>query len=131
MTRKLLTVAVITAALGGGIALADEDCYDPVADWQPREQLRQQLEAQGWTVYRIKIDEGCYEVNGVDARGNRVEASFSPASLQSRGVEYDDEEDDEDEDEEGYEHSRTPSADRGNATPNNGIVKSRPSVSIQ
>lgn len=62
-------------------ALADDDCTDPVADWQPRENLRQQLEQQGWTVQRIKVDDGCYEVKGYDANGHRVKAEYAPASL--------------------------------------------------
>lgn len=61
--------------------LADDDCTDPVADWQPRENLRQQLEQQGWTVQRIKVDDGCYEVKGYDANGHRVKAEYAPASL--------------------------------------------------
>lgn len=62
-------------------ALADDDCTDPVGQWQPRENLRQQLEDQGWTVQRIKVDDGCYEVKGLDADGHRVKAEYAPASL--------------------------------------------------
>lgn len=62
-------------------ALAGDDCTDPVADWQPRENLRQQLEAQGWTVQRIKVDDGCYEVKAQDADGHRIKAEYAPASL--------------------------------------------------
>lgn len=62
-------------------ALADDDCNDPVSQWQPRENLRQQLEDQGWTVQRIKVDDGCYEVKGVDAEGHRIKAEYAPASL--------------------------------------------------
>jgi hypothetical protein len=36
---------------------------------------------RGWEVKRIKVDDGCYEVKGVDRKGHRVEAKFSPASL--------------------------------------------------
>lgn len=67
--------------LPAAAALADDDCHDAIADWQPRETLRQQLEAEGWTIYRIKVDDGCYEVKGVDPKGIAVKASYSPASL--------------------------------------------------
>jgi len=70
-----------------GSALADEDCDDPVASWQSRDTLRQQLENKGWTVKRIRVDEGCYEVRGIDHNGNRFEAKFSPASLDIRELE--------------------------------------------
>ena len=62
-------------------AFADDNCSDPVAQWQPRENLRQQLEDQGWTVQRIKVDDGCYEVKALDADGHRVKAEYAPASL--------------------------------------------------
>lgn len=62
-------------------ALADDDCNDPINQWQPRENLRQQLEDQGWTIQRIKVDDGCYKVKGLDADGHRVKAEYSPATL--------------------------------------------------
>ncbi|MEO6986686.1 MAG: PepSY domain-containing protein [Paralcaligenes sp.] len=68
-------------------ALADDHCTDPVADWQPREVLRQQLEQHGWTVQRIKVDDGCYEVRGVDKNGNTFKAKYAPASLHIRKLE--------------------------------------------
>lgn len=70
-----------------GTALADVDCDDPVASWQPRDNLRQQLENNGWKVKRIRVDDGCYEVRGIDRNGNRFEAKFSPASLDIRELE--------------------------------------------
>ena len=70
-----------------GSALASADCSDPVADWQPREALRTQLEQHGWTVQRIKVDDGCYEVRGVDTIGNAFKAKYAPASLRIRTLE--------------------------------------------
>ncbi|MBK7013568.1 MAG: PepSY domain-containing protein [Xanthomonadales bacterium] len=61
-----------------------DDCSDPVADWQPREALRQQLEQHGWTAQRIKVDDGCYEVRGIDKIGNAFKAKYAPASLRIR-----------------------------------------------
>lgn len=62
-------------------ALADDECEEPIADWQPREILKQRLEQQGWVVQRIRIDDGCYEVRALNERGRRIKATFSPASL--------------------------------------------------
>lgn len=76
-----LACALLASILISGPVLADDDCTDPVANWQPREVLRQQLEQQGWTVQRIKVDDGCYEVRGVDNNGNKFKAKFAPASL--------------------------------------------------
>jgi hypothetical protein len=80
MKKKLIS-AFITSCLISGAALADGDCTDPVADWQPRENLRQMVIDNGWDVKRIKVDDSCYEVKGLDRNGHQVEAKFSPALL--------------------------------------------------
>lgn len=111
--------------------LADDDCDDPVASWQPRENLRQKLEAEGWTVYRIKVDDGCYEVKGLAPEGYRAEASFAPASLKLMELER--EEDDHDDDDSDYRNrTRGDAQDSGEMPlPRNGSVKDRPRVTIE
>lgn len=85
ITKNKLVMLLISSFFISGAALADDDdCTDPVSEWQPREQLRQIMEDQGWKVNRIKVDDGCYEVKGVDRKGNRIKATFSPASLKIR-----------------------------------------------
>lgn len=82
---------VLAAALAGtflsGTAWADTRCTDPVADWQPRERLRAQIEERGGTVQRIKVDDGCYEVRGTDARGNKFKGKYAPQSLRMKKLE--------------------------------------------
>lgn len=87
MKPIFLASAVLVGLVFSGAAIAGEDCTDPVADWQPREVLRQQLERQGWTVQRIKVDDGCYEVRGIDKIGNAFKAKYAPASLRIRKLE--------------------------------------------
>lgn len=87
MKHLTLTGAVLASLLISGPALAGSDCTDPVADWQPREVLRQQLEGHGWTVQRIKVDDGCYEVRGIDKNGNTFKAKYAPASLRIHKLE--------------------------------------------
>lgn len=77
-----LACTLLTSLLISGPVFADDDCTDPVANWQPREILREQLEQHGLTVQRIKVDDGCYEVKGVDNNGNTFKAKYTPASLQ-------------------------------------------------
>jgi hypothetical protein len=60
---------------------ADDDCTDPVAQWQSRQVLKNRLEQQGWRVRSIRIDDGCYEVEAFDDKGRRVKAKFTPASF--------------------------------------------------
>ena len=70
-----------------GMAYAETECTDPIAEWRPRELLRQQVEQAGWTVQRIKVDDGCYEVRGIDRMGNKIKAKYGPASLRIRSLE--------------------------------------------
>ena len=51
-------------------------------------------EAQGWTVRRIKTDDGCYEIKGRDAEGRQIEVKLDPATLAVVEKEYDDDDDD-------------------------------------
>lgn len=109
--------------LMGGSALADDDCDDPVADWQPREKLRQKLEAEGWTVHRIKVDDGCYEVKGKDPSGNRVEAEYSPATFELMEIERDD-----DHRSKSKSNKESPNQD---STPRKNIIKGHPTVTVK
>ncbi len=86
---KALTLAstVLAGLVFSSAVLARNDCTDPVADWQPRETLRLQLEQQGWQVQRIRVDDGCYEVRGTDKIGNAFKAKYAPASLRIRNLE--------------------------------------------
>jgi hypothetical protein len=79
-------------AMGSAPAFADDDddCKTPMAEWQPREKLREKLEADGWKVTRIKTDDGCYEVDAIDREGKSVEALFEPKSLNLIGLDHDD-----------------------------------------
>lgn len=84
----LLRILAALAALGvSGAALADTDCDEPFTAWKSREVLRKLVETDGWTVQRIKVDDGCYEVRGIDRRGNRVKAKYGPATLRIRSLE--------------------------------------------
>ena len=89
MKPLILATTLLSSALFSGVALADKECVGPVGDWQPRETLRTQLEQQGWTIQRIKVDNGCYEVRGIDRKGNRFKATYAPASLQIQKLEID------------------------------------------
>ncbi len=62
-------------------AWASDDCDAPVNRWQTREALRQWASVQGWKVQRLKIDDGCYEVHGIDAEGRTFKAKIDPETL--------------------------------------------------
>ena len=80
IARIALTLALLGATVGGAAALARAAA--PLADWQPRSALVQKLAAEGWTVLRLKADDGCYKVLARDATGRTIKARFDPATLE-------------------------------------------------
>lgn len=92
--RRTLTILALAALVPAGVARADEDCFVPMADWQPRDAVAMLAEENGWTVRRIKIDDGCYEIDGRDAEGRAIEVTVHPATLEVIEFEYEDDEDD-------------------------------------
>jgi hypothetical protein len=73
----------------GALTLADSaaahgkvSCDVPAAERRPQADLRADLERQGWTVRKIEVSKGCYEVYGRDANGAKVEAFFNPKTFE-------------------------------------------------
>ena len=87
MQTRILAATLMAGILVSGAAWADGDCVAPAGKWQSREVLRQQIQRRGWTVQRIKVDDGCYEVRGTDRLGNRFKAKYAPDSLRIRKLE--------------------------------------------
>jgi hypothetical protein len=92
--KKSLTILTFFAVLSAGAALADDDCFVPMADWQPREAVMRLAEENGWQLTRIKIDDGCYEIIGRNAEGRRIEVTVHPSTLEIIELEYEDDDDD-------------------------------------
>ena len=95
MKRYLMATTLLFGFGAAGVALADDDdCRVPMVDWQPREAVQAMAEAQGWTVRRIKTDDGCYEIKGRDPTGREIEVKVDPATLAIVEVEHEDDDDD-------------------------------------
>jgi hypothetical protein len=92
MGKSLTVLTLLASVAATSVAWADEDCSVPMAQWQPREAVQRMAEAQGWTVRRIKIDDGCYEIDGRDADGRVGEMTVDPETLTILEIQYEDEE---------------------------------------
>lgn len=90
---KALTILTFLAAFPAGMAAADDDCFVPMADWQPREAVAALAAKNHWTLRRLKIDDGCYQVKGRDEAGRQIEVTLQPATLQVLRLEYEDDDD--------------------------------------
>lgn len=89
MKRILPAATFAFTTLGVGAALAGSRCQVPMADWQPREVLQEKVRSQGWSITRIKTDDGCYKVYGTNEKGQRIKAKFDPGTLEKIKEEID------------------------------------------
>lgn len=80
--KPSLTLAtLLLLGLASPLTAADARCKEAMADWQPRDAVVAMAAEQGWTLRRIKIDDGCYELYARDANGVEFEVSVNPATL--------------------------------------------------
>lgn len=84
---RLLTAALFLLCAPAALA-EDNDCRVPMADWQPRDAVMQLAADNGWSIYRIKTDDGCYQIKARDAQGRPIEVTLDPASLAVISTEY-------------------------------------------
>jgi hypothetical protein len=113
MNKVLLIFTLATLALAPK-AWAGDDCAVPMTDWQPRSAVAAVAAAQGWTIRRIRIDDGCYEVIGTDAQGRAIEAKLNPGTLNVLEIEFEDEDDSHDSDhQDGHGDAHDDSQDGG------------------
>ncbi|WP_374384863.1 PepSY domain-containing protein [Dongia sp.] len=79
--KRVLITTLFLGFVGAGSAAAAELCNVPEGEWQPKEALQKQLEGEGVTIKKIKIDEGCYEVYGTDKDGKKIENYYDPKTF--------------------------------------------------
>ncbi|MCX7349915.1 MAG: PepSY domain-containing protein [Alphaproteobacteria bacterium] len=96
--RKTLMIMAFVLAMPAGTALAEEGCFVPMSEWQPREAVVKLAKDKGWTVRRIKIDDGCYEIDARDISGKSFEATIHPETLEVLKIEQEKPEKTEEED---------------------------------
>jgi hypothetical protein len=90
-TLKTLVTAVIFAATGATVttawsapAFADKaECPGGPRDkWGGIDAASAKAASLGYTVRKIEIDDGCYEVKGTDKNGAKIELNIDPVTLQ-------------------------------------------------
>lgn len=89
MKRIKIATSLAFSLSCASLAYAGPHCHVAMADWQPREALQAKVAALGWSVQRIKTDDGCYKVYARDQNGQRIKAKFDPATLEQVKLERD------------------------------------------
>jgi hypothetical protein len=83
MKRHVLIALLTLAAAGSAVAQHAEKCEPiPKDDWKPQAELERKLRNEGWTISRVKIENGCYEVYGKNAVGKKMETFFHPKTFE-------------------------------------------------
>ena len=79
--KAIIVVALSLAASAVG-ATGVSTCESGAKDgWQSQEKLTALLKQKGWEIRRIKVDGNCYEVYGMNEKGEKVEAYFHPRTF--------------------------------------------------
>lgn len=84
-TALALSLTLLSCVPSLALAHGDFKCSVPREEWKERDDLAKQLQKDGWTIRKIKIDNGCYEVYGFDKQGRKREAYFNPKTLEPVG----------------------------------------------
>jgi hypothetical protein len=96
---------------------AASDCDAPPESWQPRSAVRALAQRNGWQVDRLKVDDGCYEIKGRDAEGQRFKAKIDPATLNVLSVKLEHGDRERERQREGQRAPAPPAASAGANTP--------------
>lgn len=76
------TMLALLATLPANAALAGETCAVPSEKRQSFQALAQLANDFEWTVDKLKIDDGCYELRVTDASGNVLKVKVDPTTLE-------------------------------------------------
>ena len=74
----MLSTVVLLSTFSAYSHATDRMQCEPVdkVDWVTEAALEEKLVSAGWSVRRMKVDGGCWEVYGTTPEGERVEAYF-------------------------------------------------------
>ena len=83
LAAGVLTAGSLMGAPGSaGASDYEENCARSEGEQQPMEALIEKLKAEGWQrIEEVELDDGCYEVEGLDAQGRKAELYIDPVTL--------------------------------------------------
>lgn len=88
--KKLILAATLLSALAAGAAHAEGEstkCDVPKDKWMTEDAMKAKAKELGLDVRKIKVENGCYEVYAIDAKGKKVEQIFNPETGVQVGAE--------------------------------------------
>lgn len=77
LTGLALTIAATAPALASDIPACGEAPRD---QWMSEEAIKTKASELGYQVRKVKVEDNCYEVYGIDQKGAKVEIYFNPVT---------------------------------------------------
>jgi len=89
MKTILLATALLSLFAAGAARSEDEGkgCNVPKDKWMTEDAMKDKAKAMGLDVRQVKVENGCYEVYAIDAKGAKVETIFNPETGEPVGSE--------------------------------------------
>ncbi len=82
--NKVLALTALTLTLANSVsAFASDDaaCGNAAPDqWMSQDAIKAKATDLGYEVRRVKVEDGCYEVYGIDKNGAKVELYMNPVT---------------------------------------------------
>jgi hypothetical protein len=72
-------LGIAGSAFATGLATCDSG---DESTWKSQDELKAQLEGEGYKVRRIKVDGGCYEAYVINNTGEMTERYYNPVNLE-------------------------------------------------
>lgn len=88
--KKLVLAAALLSAFAVTAARAEDEgasCDAPKDQWKTEDAMKEKAKSLGLDVRQVKVENGCYEVYAIDAKGNKVQQIYNPATLEQVGAE--------------------------------------------
>lgn len=79
--KKILATLAVLVALPASAALADTECNVPPEQRQSFVALAEMADDFGWSIHKVEIDDGCYELRVTDRGGNLLKVTLDPETL--------------------------------------------------
>ncbi|MCB1383507.1 MAG: PepSY domain-containing protein [Notoacmeibacter sp.] len=83
---KLIPLAMFAAiaTLSAAPAFASDESAScgnaPKSDWMTEDAIKAKATEAGYEVRQVKVEDGCYEVYGIDAKGAKAEVLMNPVT---------------------------------------------------
>ncbi|MEN3929821.1 PepSY domain-containing protein [Microvirga sp. W0021] len=71
--------ATVAAVLFAAPAMAKDHCTSaPSSEWKPLHEITEHAKQLGYTVMKAERDGSCYEIEGYDKNGAKIEIYYNP-----------------------------------------------------